>query len=108
MIGSNEDLDLFIRDFGVDCSIAAQPFRALLDRPSEVVAYGGPGGRSTAYLLTLRTDVGQRLGLLDELGDAVDGLVVVVDGDEYTARDGGTYDDGAFAGVNLTRTNYGR
>lgn len=104
------DLDVFLRDFGVDCAFDGKPFRALFDRPGESVSYGGSfGARSTAYRITLRTDVGRSIGLIDGYGDAIEGQSVIVGGGVYETREGGMLDDGAFSGIDLTkRGNDGR
>lgn len=87
-----EDLSIFLQDFGVPCTAGAITAQGILDMPSQVVADGMV--LTTDYKLTVRTaDFG---GLL--YGDGI-----TVDGINYQVREAMKIDDGRFTELILTK-----
>ena len=87
-----EDLSLFLQDFGVPCTAGAITAQGILDMPSQVVADGMV--LTTDYKLTVRTaDFG---GLL--YGDGI-----TVDGINYQVREAMKIDDGRLTELMLTK-----
>ena len=88
----NEDLTVFLSDFGVSCTAGAITALGLLDMPSQVLA--GDMVLSTDYTLTARAaDFG---GLL--YGDGI-----TVGGVNYSVREVRQIDDGMFVEIALQR-----
>jgi hypothetical protein len=88
----NEDLTIFLQDFGVSCTAGAVTALGILDMPTQVLA--GDMVLSTDYTLTARTaDFG---GLL--YGDGI-----TVNGVNYQVREVRRTDDGAFVEIALQR-----
>jgi hypothetical protein len=89
----DEDLNLFLDDFGVSCTAGAISALGILDMPTQVVA--GDMVLSTDYTLTARAaDFG---GL--KYGDSI-----TVAGTAYTVRETRLIDDGAFVEIGLQKT----
>jgi hypothetical protein len=88
----NEDLGVFLNDFGVSCTSGATTALGILDQPGQILADGMV--ISTDYQLTARTaDFG---GLL--YGDAI-----TVDGVIYQVRETRKVDDGVMVEISLTK-----
>jgi hypothetical protein len=88
----NEDLGVFLNDFGVSCTSGATTALGILDQPGQILADGMV--ISTDYQLTARTaDFG---GLL--YGDAI-----TVDGVNYQVRETRKVDDGVMVEISLTK-----
>jgi hypothetical protein len=88
----DEDLNLFLNDFGVSCTAGAISALGVLDMPTQVVA--GDMVLSTDYTLTCRNaDFG---GLL--FGDSI-----TVGGINYQVREVRRIDDGAFVEISMMR-----
>lgn len=88
----NEDLGVFLNDFGVSCTAGAITALGILDMPTQVLA--GDMVLSTDYTLTCRNaDFG---GLL--FGDSI-----TVDGVNYQVKETRQLDDGAFVEIGLMR-----
>jgi len=86
----DEDLDLFLADFGKPCAAGSTPFTALVDQPDEVMDVGRAAAVSRQYLLTYRTDA----------VTLTRGQAVTVDGVAHTVREPPKQvDDGAFSQV---------
>ncbi len=82
----NEDLSVFLNDFGVTCTAGAVTGLGILDMPGQVIADGMV--ITTDYSLLVRTaDFG---GLL--YGDSI-----TVNGTAYTVREARKLDDGVFS-----------
>lgn len=89
----NEDLTVFLSDFGVSCTAGAINALGILDMPSQLIATDGLV-LSTDYTLTARAaDFG---GLL--YGDGIR-----VDGVNYQVRETRRVDDGAFVEIALSK-----
>jgi len=89
----NEDLTIFLQDFGVSCTAGAVTALGILDMPAQVLA----GGMvlSTDYTLTARrTDFGELL-----YGDSI-----TVNGVAYTVRETRLIDDGSFVEIGLQKS----
>lgn len=90
----NEDLNVFLDDFGVSCTAGAVSALGILDMPSQIIS--GDMVLSTDYSLTARAaDFG---GL--KFGDAI-----TVAGVNYQVRETRLIDDGAFVEIGLQRTS---
>lgn len=88
----NEDLTVFLNDFGVSCTAGAVTALGILDMPSQVIS--GDLVLTTDYTLTARTaDFG---GLLYGDGIAVNSV-------NYQVREVRRLDDGAFVEISLQR-----
>jgi len=88
----NEDLGVFLNDFGVSCTSGSTTALAILDQPGLILGDGMV--ISTDYQLTARTaDFG---GLL--YGDAI-----TVDGVNYQVRETRKVDDGVMVEISLTK-----
>mgnify|MGYP006266974905 CR=1 FL=1 len=89
----NEDLGIFLSDFGVSCTAGAISAFGILDMPSQIIATDGMV-LSTDYMLTARAaDFG---GLL--YGDGI-----TVDGVNYQVREVRRVDDGKFVEIALMK-----
>ena len=93
----NEDLTVFLSDFGVTCTSGAVTALGLLDMPSQVLA--GDMVLSTDYTLTARSA---------DFGGLYYGDAVVVDGINYQVREVRQIDDGAFCEIGLTKLSPGQ
>jgi hypothetical protein len=89
----NEDLDLFLNDFGVSCTAGAISALGILDMPGQVVADGM--ALTTDYTLTARAT---------DFGNLIYGAAISVNGVNYTVRDNRLTDDGAFCELSLQKT----
>jgi hypothetical protein len=89
-----EDLDEFLRDFGVPCTSGASSFLGLLDQPDELMDLQRVGAHSRQYELSYRTSA---------VALARDASVVVA-GAAYTVREASRQvGDGAFSRVLLSK-----
>jgi hypothetical protein len=89
----NEDLSVFLADFGVSCTSGATTALGILDMPSQLIADSMV--ISTDYQLTAKaSDFG---GL--KYNDAI-----TVDGVAYTVRETRLIDDGRMCEVSLMKT----
>lgn len=88
----NENLDVFLADFGVTVTKGAVTATGVLDMPSEVIA----GGMviTTDYALTVKSSAFPGL----QYGDAL-----TVAGAAYTVREVRAQDDGQFSTVYLSK-----
>jgi len=93
----NEDLTVFLSDFGVTCTSGAVTALGLLDMPSQVLA--GDMVLSTDYTLTARSA---------DFGGLYYGDAIVVDGINYQVREVRQIDDGAFCEIGLTKLSPGQ
>ena len=88
-----EDLDGFLKDFGVPVAFGALTANGILDMPSEIIAGGMV--MTTDYALTYKTS-------------ALPGLqyqsAVTADGVAYTVREVRAQDDGKFSIAYLSKT----
>lgn len=88
----NEDLGVFLDDFGVSCTAGAVTALGILDMPSQIIS--GDMVLSTDYTLTARAaDFG---GL--KYGDSITVAAVA-----YTVRETRLIDDGAFVEIGLQK-----
>lgn len=88
----DEDLNLFLQDFGVSCTSGAITGLGILDMPSQVIS--GDMVLTTDYALTCRAaDFG---GL--KYGDSI-----TVAGTAYQVRETRLVDDGAFVEIGLQK-----
>jgi hypothetical protein len=88
----DEDLNLFLDDFGVSCTAGAVSALGILDMPTQVVA--GDMVLSTDYTLTARAA---------DFGGLVYGAAITVGGVNYSVREVRKLDDGAFVEIALQR-----
>ncbi len=96
-----EDLTVFLADFGVSITAGAVSGLCLLDMPGEVVFDGVretyTGALSTMYSITCRTD---------EFGSLGYGDSVTVDGEVYILQEAPILiTDGVFCRINLERVS---
>lgn len=92
----NENLGIFLREFGVPCSCNQASFVGVLDTPTEVLNMGSVNVLSTMYsLLVQSSDVAA--------ASIKSGAAVTVNGQAYVARDVLLQDDGAFSVVTLSK-----
>lgn len=89
----DEDLNLFLNDFGVSCTAGAVTALGILDMPSQVVADGMV--LTTDYRLTVRTA---------DFGGLKYGDTISVAGSNYQVREALKIDDGSFTDLMLTKT----
>lgn len=88
----DENLDLFLDDFGVAVSSGGITGRGILDMPGQVILDGAIV--TTDYRLTVRTSV---------FGGLLYGAGVTVDGINYELRESLKIDDGQFTELMLSR-----
>ena len=88
----DEDLNLFLDDFGVSCTAGAVSALGILDMPTQIVA--GDMVLNTDYTLTCRAS---------DFGGLLYGAAITVDGVNYQVREVRKLDDGAFVEIALTR-----
>lgn len=86
----NEDLGLFLNDFGVNCTSGAVTGLGILDMPGQVIADG----------MVLTTDY-SLLVLTADFGNLLYGASITVNGAAYTVREARKLDDGAFTELML-------
>lgn len=86
----DEDLNLFLDDFGVSCTAGAVSALGILDMPTQVVA--GDMVLSTDYTLTAKAS---------DFGGLLYGASVTVDGVSYEVRETRLLDDGKFVEIAL-------
>lgn len=92
----DEDLDVFLEEHGVACSVGGVEFVGIKDEPDEQLTVGIVGMQSTMTSLTVKTTVVAALAIKA-------GVAVVVAGVQYVARNPVKVDDGAFSQVPLTK-----
>jgi hypothetical protein len=88
----NEDLGVFLTDFGVSCTSGSTTALAILDQPGQILADGMV--ISTDYQLTARTA---------DFGSLLYGDGITVDGINYQVRETRQLDDGAFVEIGLMK-----
>lgn len=88
----NEDLTVFLNDFGVSCTAGAISALGILDMPTQVLA--GEMVLSTDYTLTAR---------FADFGGLVYGDAITVAGTNYQVRETRQLDDGAFIEIGLQK-----
>lgn len=88
----NEDLDLFMMDFGVPCSSGTVSSLGILDMPSQVVADGMV--LTTDYKLTVKSS---------DFGGLLYGDPITVNGVNYQVREAMKIDDGQLTELMLTK-----
>lgn len=91
-----ENLSVFLRDFGVQCSANGHQFLGLLDTPDQTMNMSGVNVVSTMYACTVMTSDATSAGLTS-------GLSIVVGGVSYVIRDVLLQDDGAFSTLTLSK-----
>ena len=91
-----ENLDVFLRDFGVPCSANARSFTGIFDTPDETLNMAGVNVLSTMYSLTVKTSDANAAAL-------VSGNSITVNGTAYVVRDVMLRDDGALTQLNLSK-----
>jgi hypothetical protein len=87
-----EDLDSFLRDFGVPVTFGSLSAVGILDIPSEIIAGGMV--MTTDYSLTFKTSALTGLGYQS---------AITVDGAAYTVREVRAQDDGRFSVAYLSK-----
>lgn len=87
-----EDLTLFLQDFGVTCTSGAVTGLGILDMPTQIIS--GDMVLSTDYTLTCRTA---------DFGSLVYGDGITVGGINYQVREVRKLDDGAMCEIALTK-----
>lgn len=91
-----ENLDVFLRDFGLTCVAGSRSFSVLLDTPDETMNMAGVNVLSTMYACTAKTSDVQAAALAS-------GSPVTVAGTAYVVRDVVLQDDGAFTKLTLSK-----
>ena len=89
----NDDLAIFLDDFGLECKADGITAKGILDMPTQILS--GDVILSTDY--TLRA-------LTSDFGALIAGNQIKVDGIAYKVREVQTVDDGKFCEVALQRT----
>jgi hypothetical protein len=89
----DENLDVFLADFGVSCTAGAVTALGILDMPGQVLIDGMV--ISTDYTLTAKAE---------DFGDLLYGSGISVDGVLYTVREVRRLDDGMFCEIGLQKT----
>lgn len=92
MLGQN-DLDLFLADFGIPVVLNGSTVKGIFDSPTNVTAEGMI--LTNDYVVTLKTP---------SSGLPVFGTSITVNGTAYTVRDARMVDDGAFCEILVTKT----
>lgn len=88
----DEDLNLFLDDFGVSCTAGAVSALGILEMPTQVLA--GEMVLSTDYTLICRNS---------DFGGLLYGDGITVNGVNYSVRETRQLDDGAFVEISLQR-----
>jgi hypothetical protein len=91
-----ENLDVFLRDFGVPCTANGRTFIGILDTPDETLNMAGVNQLSTMYLLTVKTSDVTAAAL-------VSGNSITVNATAYVVRDVMLDDDGALSHLTLSK-----
>lgn len=87
---------VFLRDFGVPCTIGAYAFTGILDAPDDTLSMGGVNVLTTMYALTVQASDVQAAAIAS-------GVTVTVNGVAFTVRDVLSMDDGAFNHLTLSK-----
>jgi len=93
----NEDLSVFLHDFGVSCTAGVVTALGILDMPTQFVS--GDMVLSTDYTLTAR---------FADFGGLVYGDPITVNGLYYQVREVRRVDDGAMCEIALTKLSPGQ
>lgn len=88
-----EDLTLFLQDFGVSCTAGAVTALGILDMPSQIISDGMV--LTTDYTLTARTA---------DFGGLIYGDAITVGGVAYQVREVRKLDDGAMVEIGLQKS----
>ncbi|MEY8688329.1 MAG: hypothetical protein AB9M53_00435 [Leptothrix sp. (in: b-proteobacteria)] len=92
----SENLDVFLKDFGLPCTAAGRSFTGILDQPDETMSMAGVNVLSTMYLCTVKTSDAQASAL-------VTGAAITVNGTAFVIRDVMLDDDGVFTRLTLSK-----
>ena len=91
-----ENLNVFLRDFGVPCACGAYAFTGVLDLPDDTLNMGGVNVLSTMYVLMCKAS--------DVLaGGIASSSSITVNGAAFVVRDVLSLDDGAFNHLTLSK-----
>ena len=91
-----ENLDAFLAEMSVPCSVGAYSFKGLFDLPDETLSAAGVNVLSTMYQLQVKTS--------DVVAAAIaSGTSITVNGTVYVVRDVLSHEDGAFSVLTLSR-----
>ena len=100
MFETEEELDLFLFDFGVPCTAGSAPrltlFIGILDVNAELVSAGGRDTVSNMYALMIKSSVVRAAGIKY-------GTAIVADGVQYIVREVMPPDDGALSVINMSK-----
>lgn len=91
-----ENLDVFLREFGLPCTAGASSFTGILDTPDESMSMAGVSVLSTMYELRCKTSDATAAALVSGSGITVNAVA-------YVVRDVMLEDDGAFTKLTLSR-----
>lgn len=94
-----EDLDVFLREFGVPCLVTGRPdvpFLGIPEQPDVEVRVGGFNSKSTMYAVLVKTSIVNAL-------EVKFGTALTVDSVAYTVRECEQLDDGAFSQINMSK-----
>jgi len=91
-----ENLDVFLRDFGVACSKGSVAWTGILDTPDETLSLAGVNVLSTMYQLRMKTSDASAAAIAS--GDAI-----TVNGQPFIVRDVVLQDDGLFTVLTLSK-----
>lgn len=92
----DEDLDAFLADHGLPCVCKGLSFLGIKDSSDSDVTGGGSAAQVNMVVLTVKTSDVVAAGIKH-------GVVIVVDGTAYSARNPERIDDGAFSTIPLTK-----
>lgn len=92
-----ENLDIFVREFGVACVAGGQTFLGILGQPDDQLLMGGVNVLSTMYELTAKSSDLAALAIKTKTS-------IVISTIAYEVRDVMLMDDGAFSKLTLSKS----
>ena len=92
-----ENLDIFLREFGVQCSAAGQAFTGILSQPDEMMLMAGVNVMSTMFELTVKSSDVAALAIKSK-------TAIVIAAVNYEVRDVMLIDDGGFSKLTVSKT----
>ena len=90
-----EDLDIYMEDHGQPCTCKAFNFLGIKDSGDDNLSSGGINAQANMVTLLVKTS--------DVIAASIKhGVVILVDGVAYSARNPAKLDDGAFSSIPIT------
>ncbi|MFZ6734739.1 hypothetical protein ACO0LG_22640 [Undibacterium sp. Ji42W] len=90
-----EDLDIYLEDHGLPCTCKAINFLGIKDSGDDNIASSGINAQVNMVSLLVKTSDVIKAGIKH-------GVVILVDGVAYSARNPARLDDGAFSSIPIT------